>query len=170
MRTAQGWLSVKDSGRHTNALQPFAAHIALKRFMPFLQGIIWSDNSSTVANVNHQGGTRSAQLLQVAKSPLTWAVRRLQSTYLLGERNQVADFLGANPMGSKAFIHWLVWFRTSSKRQRCISLLLRSQPIVACGTHGTGTYPAFSARMLWQTTGLRPSSTPSGIADQFTLQ
>lgn len=152
---------------HTNTFELFAVHIALKRFMPFLQGIIRSDNSLTVANVNHQGGTRSGQLLWVAKNPLTWAVRCLQSTYLLGEQNQVADFLGTNPMGSEALIHWLAWFRTSSKRQRWISLLLRSQPIVA---NGTGTYPAFLARMLWQTTGLRPSSTPSGFAGQFTLQ
>lgn len=84
---------------HTNTFELFVVHIALKRFMPFLQGIIRSDNSLTVANVNHQGGTRSGQLLWVAKNPLTWAVRCLQSTYLLGEQNQVADFLGTNPMG-----------------------------------------------------------------------
>ena len=54
------------------------------------------DNMSMVSQVNHQGGTRSARLLRVCWSLLTWASSRLASlraVYLPGDRNRVADFL-----------------------------------------------------------------------------
>lgn len=44
-----------------------AVHIALRHFLPFLEGwhlLVRSDNTLTVYHVNHQGGTRSSHSLQ----------------------------------------------------------------------------------------------------------
>ncbi|KAK5895026.1 hypothetical protein CesoFtcFv8_011655 [Champsocephalus esox] len=41
--------------------------------------LVCSDNMSAVAQINHQGGTRSAQLLRVSQSLLPWALPRLTS-------------------------------------------------------------------------------------------
>ncbi|XP_047454133.1 uncharacterized protein LOC125016013 [Mugil cephalus] len=98
-RTAQGLWSARDRSVHINVLELWAVHRALLFFLPFLRGrhvLIRSDNVSTVSHINHQGGTRSAQLLQASRDLLLWAVPRLASLramYLPGEKNQAADFL-----------------------------------------------------------------------------
>ena len=98
-RTAQGQWSARESTQHINVLELRAVQLALQHFLPFLRGkhvLVRSDNTSTVSQINHQGGTRSARLLRVSQSLLTWAAPRLASLramYLPGERNQVADFL-----------------------------------------------------------------------------
>ena len=58
--------------------------------------LVWSDNVSTISHINHQGGTRSARLLQVSRGLLLWAAPCLASTrvmYLPGERYKAADYL-----------------------------------------------------------------------------
>ncbi len=105
--TAKGLWSAQDSMRHINVLELQAVHLALEHFMPFLRGkhvLVHSDNMSTMSQIGHQGGTRSAQLLQVTQSLLTWAAPHLASLramYLPGEQNLVADFLsqGKPPPG-----------------------------------------------------------------------
>ena len=84
-RTAQGRWSAQEGTQK----------LALACFLPHLAGrhvLVRSDNMSTVS----QGGTRSARLLRVSRSLLTWASPRLASlraVYLPGDRNPVADFL-----------------------------------------------------------------------------
>ena len=98
-RTARGQWSAADRTDHINVLELRAVHLALQHFLPFLRGrhvLIRSDNTSTVCHINHQGGTKSARLLQVSTDLLRWAAPRLaglRATHLPGERNQVADFL-----------------------------------------------------------------------------
>lgn len=98
-RTAQGLWSVQDRSLHVNVLELRAVHRALQSFLPFLRGrhvLIRSDNVSTVSHINHQGGTRSAQLLQASQDLLLWAapcLASLRAMYLPRERNLVADFL-----------------------------------------------------------------------------
>ncbi|XP_036956139.1 uncharacterized protein LOC119020706 [Acanthopagrus latus] len=98
-RTAQGLWPAQDRSDHINVLELRAVHMALQLFLPFLRGrhvLVRSDNVSTVSHINHQGGTRSAQLLQVSRDLLLWAAPRLASIramYLPGERNRAADFL-----------------------------------------------------------------------------
>lgn len=93
--------------------------------------LIQSDNSTTVAHVNHQGDTRSVQLLQVV------------------------EFLGTNFMRIGGFIkRWLGRSRSSLKEQRWICIDSEGVSNVASGIHGTGTRTVFLARMLCQTTGL----------------
>ncbi|XP_075325299.1 uncharacterized protein LOC142383412 [Odontesthes bonariensis] len=106
-RTAQGLWPARDRSQHINALELRAVHRALQAFLPFLRGrhvLVRSDNVSAVSHINHQGGTRSALLLQASRDLLLWAAPRLASLkamYLPGERNQTADLLsrGKPPPG-----------------------------------------------------------------------
>ena len=101
-RTARGQWSAQDCTEHINVLELRAVHLALKHFLPYLRGthvLVRSDNTATVFHINHQGGTKSARLLEVSQVLLTWAAPRLTSLramYLPGERNLVADFLSRN--------------------------------------------------------------------------
>ena len=98
-RTACGQWPTQAVTDHINVLELRAVHLALRHFMPYLRGkhvLIRSDNTSVVYHINHQGGTKSARLLQVSTDLLRWAAPRLMSLramYLPGERNSVADFL-----------------------------------------------------------------------------
>ncbi|XP_075336649.1 uncharacterized protein LOC142397191 [Odontesthes bonariensis] len=106
-RTAQGLWPARDRSQNINALELRAVHRALQAFLPFLRGrhvLVRSDNVSAVSHINHQGGTRSALLLQASRDLLLWAAPRLASLramYLPGERNQTADLLsrGKPPPG-----------------------------------------------------------------------
>ena len=97
-RTAQGqWLARNHA--HINVLEFRAVQLALNHFLPQLRGkhvLVRSDNRSAVAQINHQGGTRSSRLLRVSRNLLAWAYPRLasvQAVFIPGQRNQVADFL-----------------------------------------------------------------------------
>ncbi|XP_074544637.1 uncharacterized protein LOC141804210 [Halichoeres trimaculatus] len=98
-RTARGWWPLEDQGAHINVLELRAVHLALRHFLPHLRDkhvLVRSDNTSVVYHINHQGGTRSAQLLAVTRELLTWAAPRLVSLramHLPGEQNRLADFL-----------------------------------------------------------------------------
>ncbi|XP_049432622.1 uncharacterized protein LOC125889006 [Epinephelus fuscoguttatus] len=98
-RPAQGQWSVRDRACHINVLELRAVHLALRHFLPHLQGrhvLIRSDNKAVVSQINHQGGTKSVRLLSASRRLLTWAVPRLSSlraVWLSGNQNRVADFL-----------------------------------------------------------------------------
>lgn len=82
-RTARGLWTAQDRSEHINVLELRAVHMALQLFLPFLRGrhvLVRSDNVSTVSNINHQGGTRSARLLQVSWDLLLWAAPPLASS------------------------------------------------------------------------------------------
>jgi len=81
-RTVQGQWSFQEGARHINVLELRAVLLALMHFLPQLVGrhvLVRSDNMSAVAQINHQGGTRSAPLLRVSQSLLPWALPRLAS-------------------------------------------------------------------------------------------
>ena len=81
-RTAHGQWSAVDSTDHINVLELRAVYLALQQFLPFLRGrhiLVRSDNTSTVCHINHQGGTKSARLLEVSTELLVWAAPRLAS-------------------------------------------------------------------------------------------
>ncbi|XP_034001039.1 uncharacterized protein LOC117494304 [Trematomus bernacchii] len=90
--------SAQDCTEHINVLELRAVHLALRHFLPYLRGrhvLVRSDNTTTVYHINHQGGIKSARLLEVSQTLLTWAapcLASLRSMYLPGEQNQVADF------------------------------------------------------------------------------
>ncbi|KAL0193870.1 hypothetical protein M9458_012166, partial [Cirrhinus mrigala] len=71
---------------HINCLELLAVLLALRR----------SDNTATVAYINHQGGVRSFRMSQLARRLLLWSQHRLKSlraTHIPGEANRMADSL-----------------------------------------------------------------------------
>ncbi|KAL0187989.1 hypothetical protein M9458_015088, partial [Cirrhinus mrigala] len=71
---------------HINCLELLAVLLALRR----------SDNTATVAYINHQGGVRSFCMSQLARHLLLWSQHRLKSlraTHIPGEANRMADSL-----------------------------------------------------------------------------
>nr|XP_061802709.1 uncharacterized protein LOC133593969 [Nerophis lumbriciformis] len=98
-RAARGSWSLRDHAVHINVLELRALHLALRHFYPFLRGrhvLVRSDNAAAVYHINHQGGTRSAHLLEASRRLLVWAAPRLASlraAYLPGQLNRLADSL-----------------------------------------------------------------------------
>ncbi|XP_057701544.1 uncharacterized protein LOC130921537 [Corythoichthys intestinalis] len=98
-RAARGSWSLRDHAVHINVLELRAVHLALRHFYPFLRGrhvLVRSDNAAAVYHINHQGGTRSAHLLEASRRLLVWAAPRLASlraAYLPGQLNRLADSL-----------------------------------------------------------------------------
>ncbi|KAL0157927.1 hypothetical protein M9458_046003, partial [Cirrhinus mrigala] len=84
---------------HINCLELLAVLLALRRFQPMIQGkhvLVRSDNTATVAYINHQGGVRSFRISQLARHLLLWSQHRLKSlraTHIPGEANRMADSL-----------------------------------------------------------------------------
>ncbi|KAL0157267.1 hypothetical protein M9458_048513, partial [Cirrhinus mrigala] len=71
---------------HINCLELLAVLLALRR----------SDNTATVAYINHQGSVRSFRMSQLARRLLLWSQHRLKSlraTHIPGEANRMADSL-----------------------------------------------------------------------------
>ncbi|KAI2650818.1 Transposon Ty3-G Gag-Pol polyprotein [Labeo rohita] len=79
---------------HINCLELLAVLLALRRFQSMIQGkhvLVRSDNTVTVAYINHQGGVRSFRMSQLARHLLLWSQHRLKSlraTHIPGEANR----------------------------------------------------------------------------------
>lgn len=98
-RAVRGLWTDTERRDHINVLELRAVHLALRQLLPHLRGrhvLIRTDNTTVVYHINHQGGVRSARLLQVTRRLLLWAASRLLSlraTYLPGIENVAADYL-----------------------------------------------------------------------------
>ncbi|KAI2666668.1 enzymatic polyprotein [Labeo rohita] len=81
---------------HINCLELLAVLLALRSFRPMIQGkhvLVRSDNTATVAYINHQGGVRSFRMSQLARHLLLWSQHRLRclhATHIPGEANRFA--------------------------------------------------------------------------------
>ncbi|KAI2654497.1 ORF V: Enzymatic polyprotein [Labeo rohita] len=107
---------------HINCLELLAVLLALKRFRPLVQGkhvLVRSDNTATVAYINHQGGVRSFRMSRLARHLWLWSQHRLRSlraTHIPGEANRVADSLSRQvSLGGEWRLHpqavQLIWER-----------------------------------------------------------
>ncbi|XP_062386517.1 uncharacterized protein LOC134075064 [Sardina pilchardus] len=98
-RTVRGEWSLSQSSLHINHLELLTVFLALKHFLPALQGhhvLVRTDNSTVVSYINRQGGTHSLPLLKLSRSLLLWSQEHLQSvraTHVPGSLNQGADLL-----------------------------------------------------------------------------
>ncbi|XP_072219103.1 uncharacterized protein [Leuresthes tenuis] len=98
-RTIKGRWSPQHRWEHINVLELRKIYLALQHFIPVLKGrhvLVRTDSTSAVYHINHQGGTRSKQGLQVSKQLLTWAFPHflsLRAIHLPGIQNKVADVL-----------------------------------------------------------------------------
>ncbi|XP_066532897.1 uncharacterized protein [Hoplias malabaricus] len=105
-RAVQGLWSDRQAQSHINTLELRAIWLALRHFLPILQGrhvLVRSDNMSAVYYVNHFGGTRSRELLSIAQGLWTWAYPRflsLRAAHVAGSSNNVADTLSRHTIHS----------------------------------------------------------------------
>ncbi|KAJ1121781.1 hypothetical protein NDU88_000300 [Pleurodeles waltl] len=76
---AQGLWSDKEKQYHINLLELRAVHLALKSFIPLIQGktlLIQTDNTTTMYYLNKQGGTRSLPLSRESQAIWHWLLAR----------------------------------------------------------------------------------------------
>ncbi|XP_032363038.1 LOW QUALITY PROTEIN: uncharacterized protein LOC116675032 [Etheostoma spectabile] len=94
---------------HINYLELLAVFLALRRFLPLLNGhhvLVRTDNTTTVAYINRQGGLRSRQLHTLARRLILWSSRHLLSlraTHVPGALNHGADLLSR---GAPLYGNW----------------------------------------------------------------
>ena len=97
--TAEGTWQGLPRARHINRLELEAVHKALIAFqasIPRGMILIRSDNSTVVALINNQGGTRAPSLSERAEEILLWAHSRgwsLSARHVAGSANILADLL-----------------------------------------------------------------------------
>ncbi|XP_034567334.1 uncharacterized protein LOC117832353 [Notolabrus celidotus] len=113
-RTVNGTWSPRLAQAHINVLELWAVFLALQHFLQFIQGhhvLVKTDNSTMVAYINRQGGTRSLQLHTLARKIIMWSSTRLLSllslaTHLPGVLNRGADLLSrGNPLYGERTLH-----------------------------------------------------------------
>lgn len=104
-RPVNGTWSLHLRRAHINYLELMAVFLTLRHFLQFLRGnhvLVRTDNTSTVAYINRQGGLRSRCLLALTRKLLPWSSRHLLSlraTHVPGVQNIGADLLSrGNPL------------------------------------------------------------------------
>ncbi|KAM4024747.1 uncharacterized protein ACNLHF_025531 [Anomaloglossus baeobatrachus] len=101
---AQGTWTQQESSLQINVLEIRAVYLALKAFQQWLEGRqirIQSDNSTAVAYINHQGGTRSRQAFQEVRRILLWVeatAPTISAVHIPSVENWEADFLSRQGM------------------------------------------------------------------------
>lgn len=97
--SVRGIWTDSQKSQHINVLELLAVQLALKHFQTLLTQsavLIRSDNTATVAYINHQEGLRSTSMMKVARDILMWAHAHsisLKAVYLPGKINHGADML-----------------------------------------------------------------------------
>lgn len=95
----QGAWSVQETTLHINVLELRAVRLALQVFAPRIVGkvvFLQSDNTATVAYINHQGGLQSSSLFREFEELWQWILPRsitLRASHRAGVDNLLADFL-----------------------------------------------------------------------------
>ncbi|XP_075307052.1 uncharacterized protein LOC142368762 [Odontesthes bonariensis] len=108
-RSVRGRWSVDLQRSHINFLELSAVFLSLKHFLPSLMGhhvLVRTDNTTTVAYINRQGGLRSRQLHMLARRLILWSCGRLLSlraTHVPGVLNTGADLLSR---GAPVYGEW----------------------------------------------------------------
>ena len=85
--------------KHINILEMRAVILACQAFQDRLKGVVTRlhiDNSTVVAHLRKEGGTKAHKLVELMRSFLTWCDARriqVQAVHIAGVRNVVADSL-----------------------------------------------------------------------------
>ena len=92
----EAW-SPRESDLHINLLELRAVGLSLRHFLPLLQNHtvgVYADNTTALAYLAHQGGTRSVALNEEAQEILRWAESHritIMTKFLSGLQNVLAD-------------------------------------------------------------------------------
>ncbi len=96
--SARGLWNLHASSKASNVRESMAVLLTLQSFLPRIKGQciqVLSDNVSTVANINFQGGP-SAELTRVAKAIWDLSLQNdisISAKHIAGSKNQTADYL-----------------------------------------------------------------------------
>ncbi|XP_076155099.1 uncharacterized protein LOC143138537 [Alosa pseudoharengus] len=111
-RSANGTWPAWLRDKHIHFLELLAVFLALEHFLQYLHGchvLIRTDNTTVVAYINRQGGTRSLQLHKLARRLILWSSTRISSlraTHVPGIMNTGADLLSrGNPLYGEWRLH-----------------------------------------------------------------
>ncbi|XP_073677299.1 uncharacterized protein [Garra rufa] len=111
-RIAKGKWPASLKCAHINYLELLTVFLALKHFVQFLWNhhvLIRSDNTTAVAYINRQGGTRSPRLHSLAQKLIVWGRKHfhsLRATHVPGIMNTGADLLSrGNPRYGEWTLH-----------------------------------------------------------------
>ena len=121
-RPASGVWTPELQTRHINYLELLAVFLAVKHFLPLIQGchvLVRTDNTTTMCYVNKQGGLSSPALDRLARELTLWCDARLASiraSHVPGLLNSGADLLSR---GRPRYEDWSlhpsvvrqIWFR-----------------------------------------------------------
>ena len=123
-REISGLWSTQDRDLHINLLELRAAFLVCNEWEELLRNqsvLIMSDNSTVVAYINHQGGTKSRSLSLESQAFLQWAestgILHLSAAHIRGELNVRADALSRRSRVLKG--EWMLsagMFRSILKR------------------------------------------------------
>jgi len=97
--TVKGTWSKEQCRWHINMKELMAAWLVLKHFVEVVKGLsvlLATDNSTVVAYVNRQGGTRSSNLFRITQQLYTWLGEHriaLRARHIPGRLNVLADEL-----------------------------------------------------------------------------
>ncbi|PIK42864.1 putative TBC1 domain family member 2A [Apostichopus japonicus] len=136
-RTAWGTWSVQEQYLHINVLEMLAVQRALEAFHTQVRNTrvtIFSDNTTVVAYINRQGGTRSDKLCRLAWEVLTTASDSgmvLRASHIAGKDNVMADALSRGHLDPN---EWTL------SQQTCDRIFLRfGRPLIDLFARGTTT-------------------------------
>ncbi len=110
-RSVRGRWSQALQRLHINFLELSAVFLSLKHFLPFLSGqhvLVRTDNTTTVAYINRQGGLRSPVLHTLARKLILWGsvhFLSLRATHVPGTLNSGADLLSR---GAPIYGEWML--------------------------------------------------------------
>ncbi len=101
-----GLWSLQTKQQHINELELRAVWLSLQEALGFLSDCsvqVLSDNSTVVAYINKQGGTRSVALCLLTRQILLWCLEHrvvLSAIHIAGKSNVLADYLsrGSGPV------------------------------------------------------------------------
>ena len=123
--TASGEWSVAERKEHINVLECKAVWLALDRFHDLVKNsavLLFTDNTTTMAYINKEGGTKSYQMYIITRDLLLWCHQRnvrLKATHIKGSMNVMADLLSRNQntVNTEWSLHpavvqslWTQWF------------------------------------------------------------
>ena len=123
--TASGVWTNSEREEHINVLECRAVWLALKKFRATLQHssvLLSTDNTTTMAYINKEGGTKSLPMYYVTRDLLLWCHShnvRLKAVHILGSMNVMADLLSrdAHTVNTEWSLHpqvtqliWDTWY------------------------------------------------------------
>jgi hypothetical protein len=161
----QGVWSPQESLYHINVLELLAVPLALSRMLPDIRDssvLVQTDNTTVVAYINHDGGTRSPTLNRFTRALILWCLENrvsIRAVHIAGADKVVPDRLSRPLHGPMApFRDRLRSVEWSLDQGVALQLFQRWGPpgidLFATVSNGRSTAFAVSFLTLWRPRGM----------------